>query len=127
MSTKKIQHTAEARDLLAALDADLAGTGAATGDELIWDTNDNEIREAVALTIDRRARLRQLWEQTTDESLLVKLSVELRQVDSAIAKMLKDLQASIEPPEPKSLTSIKASRAAATRWQRERERNARNG
>jgi hypothetical protein len=55
------------------------------------------------------------------------MSVELRQLDAAVVKLLKDLKANMEPPEPKSLTSIKASRAAATRWQRERERNASNG
>jgi hypothetical protein len=55
MSTKKIQHTAESSALLAALDADLAAAGQATGDELVWDTSDISIREALALTVDRRA------------------------------------------------------------------------
>lgn len=120
----KNKHTAEAVKLLADLDADLAAAGEAIGDELLWDTNDTEIREALALTVDRRARLRQVWATTKDESLLVKLSVELRQLDSAIVKMLTELRSAMEPPQPQSLTSIKARRAADTRWQRERERNA---
>jgi hypothetical protein len=68
----KNKHTAEAVKLLADLDADLAAAGEAIGDELLWDTNDTESREALALTVDRRARLRQVWETTKDESLLVK-------------------------------------------------------
>jgi hypothetical protein len=48
--------------------------------------------------------------------------VELRQLDAAVIRLLKELDTG--PPEPDSLTTIKARNAMNIRWARERERNA---
>jgi len=110
--------------MLADLDADLAAAGGATGDRLEWTTEELVAREALADTIDRRARVAEIWATATDPKLVVKLSVELRQLDAAVMRPLKEINA--EAPPPESLTTVKARNAVNVRWARERERNAGN-
>ena len=110
--------------MLADLDADLAAAGGATGDRLEWTTEELVAREALADTIARRARVAEIWATATDPKLVVKLSVELRQLDAAVMRPLKEINA--EAPPPESLTTVKARNAVNVRWARERERNAGN-
>jgi hypothetical protein len=115
-------HTPEAVRLLADLDADLAAASEASGRDLEWSTAETEAREAIADTVDRRRVVKGLWDEHCDDpKLAVKLSVELRQLDAAVVRLLKEI--STEPPQPESLTTIKARRAVNTRWDRERQRN----
>jgi hypothetical protein len=120
----KQKHTPEAIRMLADLDVDLAAAGEATGDRLEWTTEELVAREALADTIARRARVAEIWATATDPKLVVKLSVELRQLDAAVMRLLKEINA--EAPPPESLTTVKARNAVNVRWARERERNAGN-
>ena len=52
----------------------------------------------------------------------MKLSNELRQCDTAIARLLAKIKTDV--PQPDSVTSMKARRAVNVRWDKERARNA---
>ena len=116
------RHSAAAKRLLSALDNEPAETGLHRGQQLSWTTKESEMREILAKTVDRRARVEKLCAAATDGKLIVKLSTELRQLDNTVTKLLKEIRTDV--PEPESLTTIKARRAVNTRWQRERERDA---
>jgi uncharacterized protein (DUF2237 family) len=116
------RHTLVARKVLASLDTELLSAGRARGEVLSWSAADIELREMLANGIDRRARVAALWDAATDTKLIVKLSSELRQIDTATMRLLKAINTDV--PQDESLTIVKARRAANVRWQRERERNA---
>lgn len=108
--------------MLADLDAELAAAGEALGETLSWTAAEIEMREMLANTIDRRARVGTLYEQATDPKVIVKISLELRQLDGAVMKMMRSINT--EVPQHDSLTTIKARRAANTRWEKERNASA---
>lgn len=112
------RHTAAAKRLLSALDSELAEAGLRQGQELFWTTKEVEMREILARTVDRRVRIERLCAQSNDPKVIAKLSVEIRQLDGMTTKLLKEIKTDI--PAAPSLTSIKARRAANTRWERER-------
>jgi hypothetical protein len=108
--------------VLASLDAELAATGEARGERLSWTAAEVEMRSMLADTVDRRARMAGIWTRAKDPKIVVKLSVELRQLDNAIMKLLKAIRTDV--PAPDSLTTVKNRRAANVRWERERRNNA---
>jgi hypothetical protein len=112
------KRSAEALKVLADLDAELAAAGESLGEMLSWTAAEIEMREMLANTIDRRARVGTLYEQATDPKVIVKISVELRQLDGAVMKIMKAIKT--EVPQQESMTTVKARRAANTRWERER-------
>jgi hypothetical protein len=116
------EHCAAAMELLARLDADLAANAKRRGIDMFWETGDIEARKILADTMDRREKVQQLWGEATDPKRVVPLSNELRQLDSAVQRLLASIKTDIA--EPESLTTIKARRAASTRWDKERARNA---
>jgi hypothetical protein len=111
------KRSAEARKVLADLDAELAAAGEASGESLSWTAAEVEAREMLASTIDRRANIAGHYEKATDPKLIVKLSTELHQLDNAVAKLLKQIHTDV--PSAESLTTVKARRAANVRWERE--------
>ena len=122
MAGMPFKHTQAARTVLAALDRELAAAGRARGEQLSWSVADVELREMLANGYDRRARVAALWAEATDVKLLVRLSNELRQCDTAIARLLAKIKT--EVPQADSVASMKARRAVNVRWDKERARNA---
>lgn len=119
MTTK---HTPAAVKLLADLDAELAASGAASGQRLSWTVRDEELRSILASTVDRRAHVAAVYQKATDPKRIVQLSNEIRQLDKAVGNLLKEIRTDVDAPE--SITTQKNRRAANIRWQREREREA---
>lgn len=116
-------HTAAARRVLDGLDADLQHAAAQTGQQLSWTAAEQETRRMLATTIDRRTDVARRYAANRDDpKLAVKLSAELRMLDSTVARLLKAVTVAV--PQPESLTTIKARRAVNVRWARERARNA---
>ena len=115
------KRTSAAQRVLADLDAELAAAGKARGEKLSWTAAERELREMLADTIDRRTRVSGIYDKASDAKVLVKLSNELRQLNTAVMRLLAAIRTDV--PAPESLTSIKARRAVAVRWQNERERN----
>lgn len=120
--TKSPQHSAPARALLDALDAEMAENGRRRGITLSWSAADVELRDQLADLKDKEVRLQEMWHAATDPKIAVKLSNELRQCKTAIQRILGTLK--LDVPRPKSHTSVRASNAANRRWDIERERNA---
>lgn len=114
------KHGVAARRVLASLDAELAASGLARGEVLSWSAAEVEMRSMLATSIDRRTRIAALWEQSDDPKIIVKLSNELRQCDTAIMRLLKAIRTDVAGPE--SQMTLKNRRAANTRWDRERQR-----
>ena len=111
-------HSAEAVALLAELDVELAENSAAHGliEPLEWSAAERAIRESIACTVDRQVDLWARYHASDDDKTRLKLSGELRLLETSLARLLKavptDLQA--QPTH----RSRKASRAANARWRR---------
>jgi hypothetical protein len=120
-------HCAVALSVLKALDEELAANGKRRGLDLSWSVADQRKREMLADQFDaceRAKKLRQLASADADAKLFVKLNAEVRQCNTQITRLLNEIKTDV--PAPQSLTSIKATRAINTRWERERARNASN-
>lgn len=110
-------HSAEAVALLDELDAELADNSAEQGrlEPLVWSAAEQAVREAIACTVDRKVDLWARYHASDDDKMRVKLSGELRLLETSLARLLKSV--STDPPATPSLRSEKASRAANMRWQ----------
>jgi hypothetical protein len=110
-------HTAEAIALLEELDAELADNTAEQGlvEPLGWSAAEQAIRESIACTVDRKVDLWARYHASDDDKMRVKLSGELRLLETSLARLLKSV--STDLPAAPSLRSEKASRAANRRWQ----------
>jgi hypothetical protein len=104
--------------LIAALNAELAEAAKAAGHELVWGAAEADIIGMVAAEVDRRVELSAAYAVCDNTNVKLKLATELRLLEQSIARLYR--QVSTEVPEPQSVTSMKASRAAHSRWNRER-------
>jgi len=115
------QFTPEAQNLLDALDAELAGSSERVGTSLSWTAAERKHLEMIASTVDRRVHLQRRYENTdpTDAKNLVRLSTELRLLDTTVSRLLRSVETDL--PAPVSQRSAKARRAALARWARDRD------
>jgi hypothetical protein len=111
-------HCAEARALLAALDAELKENseerGLSDDEALSWSAAESAVLDMVACAVDRKVDLWARYLASDDDKVRVKLSTEIRLLESSIARLLK--QVSTDLPEPESRVSQKARAAARVRW-----------
>ncbi|RJO80229.1 hypothetical protein D5S18_00295 [Nocardia panacis] len=110
-----MRHSPAARKLLAALNAELDAVGARLGQPIEWTERERTVLELIASNIDRKTALDAQFSGTEDTKLRLKLSAELRLLEAALARLLKQVE-----PEPPALSqrSLKAQRAARARWDR---------
>jgi hypothetical protein len=109
--------SAAARKLLAALDAELAEAAERRGQRLIWTAAETAILDDIAFTVDRMVRLRRDWSRAEDPKMRVKLSAELRLLETSKARLLKAVTPDV--PAAPSLKTVKARKAANVRWRRD--------
>lgn len=111
-------HCAEAIALLAELDVELAENSAGRGllEPLAWSAAEQAIRESIAYTVDRQVDLWARYRACDDDKTRVKLSGELRLLETSLARLLKAVPTDL-PTQP-THRSRKASRAANARWRR---------
>jgi len=117
--------TEAAQALIAALDEELASAAKATGQDLVWSCQEQDLIGMLADAVDRRVELSEQYAQLRDRKdlgLRIKLAGELRLLEGSISRLHR--QITVEVPQPKSIMSIKASRAANARWDRVRMKNA---
>ncbi len=112
-----MRHSAEARKMLRALDSELAEVSQRLGQPVEWSERDRAVLELIASNIDRKVDLSDRYSEAEDTKTRVKLSAELRLLEAALARLLKQID-----PEPAAVSprSVQASRAARTRWERRR-------
>ncbi|BCO63533.1 hypothetical protein MINTM006_34830 [Mycobacterium intracellulare] len=112
-------HCAEAVSVLASVRAELAENSEFHGEDLAFSAAEEAVLELVADAIDRKVDLSAQYADTDDAKLQLKLAVEIRLTESAIAKLLKQIRTDVPAaPEPQSHVSRKASQAAKARWRR---------
>jgi hypothetical protein len=111
-----VKRTREAERLLAELNSELAESAAQAGMTLKWSVADEQNLEALADCVDRRMWLKQRLDNAdpTDTRSIIKLCAELRQTIALEVRLLKLIDTSA--PQPESLRTIKARRAAMRRW-----------
>jgi hypothetical protein len=121
-AAKSTPKSPEAQQLLTALDAELAAAAKRDGRDLVWSAAERQVLSMIGEAIDRKVELSAQYESAEGGSVAqVRLATELRLTEQAIAPLFKQISTEIAPP--LSTTSLKAQRAANTRWNRERLKN----
>ena len=101
--------SAAARKLLAALDAELAGASEQRGQNLVWTAAESAVLDDIGATVDRMVVLRRDWSRADDPKLRVKLSAELRLLETSKARLLKSVTPDL--PTKESVRTVRARRA----------------
>ena len=101
-----------------ALDLELAQNASAAGTTAAFSAAEEKILGLISEQIDRREALVALYDAAETTTSIIALCAEIRLADAAITRMAKQVSTSL--PAPKSITSIKASKAANARWTRAR-------
>jgi hypothetical protein len=110
-----MRHTPQARKLLRALDAELAASSQRLGGNVEWTQQDRAVLELIAANVDRTVDLSARYDEAEDTKTRVKLSAELRLLEAALARLLKQVETE---PVVSSRRSQQAQRAARARWDR---------
>ena len=108
----------DAQRIIAALDAELAESAKQAGHDLVWSAAEADVIAMIGAQIDRRVELSAQYEACGKIETRLKIAVELRLLEVSISRLYR--QVSTEAPAPMSITSLKAQRAANSRWTRER-------
>jgi hypothetical protein len=109
--------SAAARKLLAALDAELAAASEQRGQKLVWTAAESAVLDDIAFTVDRMTRLRRDWSRAEDPKLRIRLSAEIRLLETSKARLLT--QVTPDLPASESMRTIRARRAVNARWKRD--------
>jgi hypothetical protein len=114
----------EAQRVLAALDAELATAAKEAGRELVWSAAEREMLDLIAAQIDRKVELAQRYADADQLRVKIALATETRLTEVAITRLLRLINTEVPLEAPLTATSLKAQRAARSRWDRERARRA---
>jgi hypothetical protein len=128
MTVKVRPRSNAAKRIRRELDRMLADTATRTGQSLQWDQADDKLLAMLQDHVDREVMLTKLLDTADSVRQRIELATELRLTQGAITRLLKEIRASMpaEHP-PMSATSLKAQRAAQSRWHRERLRQQAGG
>lgn len=88
--------------------------GLADEDAVSWSAAELVVLEMVMDAVDRKVDLHARYLASDEDKVRVKLSTEIRLLETNIARLLK--QVSTDLPAPASRVSEKARRAANVRW-----------
>jgi len=105
------KHCPEARRLREKLQVELDERG------LVFSAAEELVVEQVCACLDRKHDLQALYRDAVDASVLVKLSAEIRLLESTAARMLKQVSTE-ETGRGESAATRKARKAAQERWRR---------
>lgn len=109
--------TAEAQKVLDELDAELKSASRRARKTLEWSAAERAILALVASNLDRIADLRAAYAEASEVKVQIKLSTELRLLEQAAARLLRQVKTDL--PEPDSKTTVRARAAARSRWDRD--------
>lgn len=110
-------HGAAAQAVIDSLNAEMKTCAELLGQPLKWSAAERAVLDLIAETYDRRADLQRRYDAASDDRAAVRFSAELRLLEQSAARLLKQVRT--EPPTPRPPRSVKAARAAHTRWGRE--------
>lgn len=106
----------EAKKIRRELDKELASAAAQSGQNLVWSAQEEAVLGLICDEIDRKTAILEAWERAEDPKVLCKLSAEARLLEQSIARLLKLIKTDL--PARESNTTVRARRAANTRWDR---------
>jgi hypothetical protein len=118
------------------MDAELARVAGILGADIAWSPGECEILATIARDTDRRTALERAHADCEDLGTprALKLAQEIRLIEAQTARLVAKIQKELskllsqkpseEQQAPQSVASMKASRAAKTRWNREHLRQA---
>jgi hypothetical protein len=106
----------EAERVRAGLERELAEAGARQGHTLVWSAQETAVLAQIASLLDRKADLLEMYRSARAVKNKLKLSSELRLIESAVARLLREVRTDVGQPE--GLRTVKARRAARARWDR---------
>lgn len=110
------RRSAEAVRVLAELDAELDANSKRTDRNMGWTAVDRQMLSLIADHVDRQVELQAMYEACEQTRTKLAIATELRLVQSAIARLLKQIDADPAEPAPMSVRSRKAQKAANSRW-----------
>lgn len=108
--------SAEARKVLRELDKELESAGRRAHKKLEWSAAERAILDLISANFDRISDLRMAYQDAAEVKVQIKLSTELRLLEQAAARLLKQIKTDL--PAPESKTTVRARAAANTRWDR---------
>jgi hypothetical protein len=112
-----MERSPEARKVLRELDKELSLASKRVGQDVVWSAQERAILGLIGDEIDRKDALLEAWRESTDPKVQCKLSAEARLLEQSVARLLKQIQTDL--PAPNSKKTVRARRAANTRWDRE--------
>ncbi len=112
-----MSRTPEARKIRRDLDKELESAAQRSGQNLVWSAQERAVLDLISDEIDRKVALFSAWEESTDAKVRVRLSGEMRLLEQSVSRLLKQIKTDL-PARPSNKT-MRAQRAANTRWDRE--------
>jgi hypothetical protein len=109
--------SAEARKVLRALDRELAEAGSSQGVNLVWSAAEASILAQIASVLDRKADFLEAYAAADEVKARLKISAEVRLLEGLSARLVRMVKTDLAQPE--SMVTVKARRAAKTRWDRD--------
>jgi hypothetical protein len=107
----------EARRVLRELEKELAAAGAQQGRNLVWSAQESMILGQISSILDRKHDFLAAYEAAEEVETRLKVSSELRLLEQAAARLVRLVKTDLAPAE--SMTTVKARKAARTRWDRD--------
>lgn len=108
--------SAEARRIVRELEKELESSSVRAQKSLSFTAAERATLDLICADIDRISDLQKAYDEATEVKVKVKLSTEMRLLESSVARMLKGFKTDLPPAETN--TTQKARRAARTRWDR---------
>jgi hypothetical protein len=99
------------------LDKQLEMAAVRQGVKLHWSAQEQVVLAQISSVLDRKSELWGLYGDVSDTKTKLKLSAELRLLEQAAARLVREIKSDV-PNARVSLRSSKAQRAANVRWQR---------
>jgi hypothetical protein len=109
--------SAETRKTLRELDRQLGQASVRHGVRLHWSAQERVVLAQISSILDRKSELFGLYSEAPDTKTKLKLSAELRLLEQAAARLVREIKSDL-PSALASLRTTKAQRAANTRWAR---------
>src|ERR1700737_4591101 len=108
----------EGRRIVRDLQRELEQASAEQGRELVFSAAESAILGQISSILDRKREFLVLYQDAEDTKVKLKISAEVRLLEQAAARLVKDVKTDI--PAPPGMRTVKAQRAARARWDRSR-------
>jgi hypothetical protein len=113
--------SAAARKVLRELHQELESASKRANKKLEFSAAERAVLELISANLDRISDLKAAYAEAEEPKLRIKLSTEMRLLETNVARLLKQVKTDL--PAPESTVTLAARRAANTRWDKARAAN----